>query len=66
MNYYEIGNKDGHNQCRMDKLTETSREGELLIYIAITSCPEHFEMAIDRLSLSQYVGGFVVGYLTNL
>jgi hypothetical protein len=46
----------------MDKLPETSRDGRLLVYIAIQS--EHFEMALSRLSLAEYVGGFVVGYRT--
>jgi hypothetical protein len=62
MNYYQIGKKDGKDQYEMDKLTETDRGGEILIYTAVRS--EHFEMALDRLSLSQYVGGFVEGYLS--
>lgn len=61
MNFYETGKKDGTSQFKMDELTETSRNGELLVYTAITS--EHFEQALDRLSLAQYVGSFVEGYL---
>ncbi len=61
MNFLEIGKKDGASQFGMDVLTETSRNDSLLVYTAIQS--EHFEMALSRLSLAEYVGGFVVGYL---
>ena len=61
MNYYEMGKKDGKDQFEMDQLTETKRAGSLLIYTAINS--EHFEMALAPLSMAEYTGGFVEGYL---
>lgn len=64
-NYYEIGKKDGTSQFKMDELTETSRDGELLTYTALTSLayrPE-FKHLPSSISHAQYACGFVEGYL---
>jgi hypothetical protein len=66
MNFYEIGKEHGICQYGMDTLTGMKREGDLLAYTALHSTPSVFpNRELDAISLSQYVGGFMFGYIVE-